>query len=54
MNELNKKLSFSEWFESIWQRYYHDTNCPDPFKKKEILEKWLKTAWNHGYESAKY
>ena len=56
---MDKYKSFDDWFNELEgfsfrsERFIIDAKCPDPFKKREILTEWLKTAWELGYESAK-
>lgn len=56
---MNNYKNFDDWFNELEgysfrsERFFCETKCPDPFKQKEILTEWLKTAWQLGYESAK-
>jgi len=51
--------NFEDWFDELEgysfrsERFFNDAKCPDPFKKREILIEWLKTAWKLGHDSAK-
>lgn len=56
---MNNYTDFEDWFNELEgysfrsERFFGDVKCPDPFKQREILTEWLKTAWKLGHESAK-
>ncbi len=51
--------SFDDWFYEIEnystrsERFFGEAQCPDPFRKTQIMIEWLKTAWDLGKQSNK-
>jgi hypothetical protein len=48
---------FDDWFYEEGEyinrsdKFFNDTQCPDPFVKRKVLTEWLQTAWKLGHES---
>ncbi len=44
---------FKSWFDEIQPRVKTDFTCPDPFEKNKVIQKWLETAYQLGFNEGK-
>jgi len=45
--------NFQTWFDEIQPKVRTEFNCPDPFEKSKIIQKWLEIAYNLGFDEGK-
>ena len=57
---MSNYKSFEDWFDEMEgfgfrsERIQSDLQCSfaDPFKRSQVVRKWLRTAWEMGYNTA--
>ena len=57
---MTEHKKFEDWFDEIEgfgmrsERIHSDLECVfvDPFKRSQVIRKWLQTAWDMGYNTA--
>jgi hypothetical protein len=56
---MSNYKSFEDWFDEMEgfgfrsERIHSDLQCAfaDPFKRSQVIQKWLRIAWDMGYNT---